>query len=83
MNKKRENKKMRKNLKITYQTGIKRLQPRIVIQGKWLKELGYIIGDEIVLNTIDDVIIIRRKNSEYCKVIEGTYNLNSQFDYID
>ena len=38
--------------------------PQIRLQGKWLKELGYEVGDEIIIKTEDDgKIIITKKEA--------------------
>ena len=46
-----------RKLKVTYapRTEYKEKIPRIVLQGKWLKELGFEVGDEIII-TVDDEI---------------------------
>ena len=46
-----------RKLKVTYAPGTeyKEKIPRIVLQGKWLKELGFEVGDEINI-TVDDEI---------------------------
>lgn len=36
--------------------------PTILLKGHWLKEFGFNIGDQVVLNCNNDEIIIRKVN---------------------
>lgn len=49
-----------RKLKITYAPGANHKEqiPRIVLQGKWLKELGFEVGDNILVNGEDGILTI-------------------------
>lgn len=49
-----------RKLKVTYAPGAKYKEqiPRIVLQGKWLKELGFEVGDNIHVIGEDGVLTI-------------------------
>lgn len=44
--------------------------PKIQIQGKWLKELGFNIGDRVIVEYGDGAIHIRPAEPEACMVCE-------------
>ena len=39
-------------------------RPQIILQGKWLEDLGYKIGDKIEVNIIKDKIVIKKEPSQ-------------------
>lgn len=39
-------------------------RPQIILQGKWLQELGYQVGDRIDVTIIKDKIIIKKEPSQ-------------------
>ena len=49
-----------RKLKVTYAPGseYKEQIPRIVLQGKWLKELGFEVGEHVIINTSNEKIAI-------------------------
>lgn len=50
-----------KNMKVYSGTGTSDLTiPRIVLQGKWLKGLGFSVGDQITITYAEDKITIMR-----------------------
>ncbi|MEG0528237.1 MAG: SymE family type I addiction module toxin [Longicatena sp.] len=54
-----------RKLKVTYAPGseYKEQIPRIVLQGKWLKELGFEVGEHVIISYSNENIIIS-KNKE-------------------
>lgn len=54
-----------RKLKVTYALGseYKEQIPRIVLQGKWLKELGFEVGEHVIISYSNENIIIS-KNKE-------------------
>ncbi len=54
-----------RKLKVTYAPGTeyKEQIPRIVLQGKWLKELGFEVGEHVIISVTNENIIIY-KNRE-------------------
>ena len=36
-------------------------RPQIILQGKWLQELGYQVGDRIEVTIVKDKIIIKKE----------------------
>ena len=55
-----------RKLKVTYAPGseYKEQIPRIVLQGKWLKELGFEVGEHVIINTSSENIIVLSKQNE-------------------
>lgn len=51
-----------RKLKITYTPGTeyKEQTPRIVLQGKWLKELGFEVGEHIIISATNENIVISK-----------------------
>lgn len=51
-----------RKLKITYTPGTeyKEQTPRIVLQGKWLKELGFEVGEYIIVSSSKKSIVISK-----------------------
>lgn len=50
-----------KSMKVYQGTGTSDVTiPRIVLQGKWLKELGFSVGDQITISYAEDKITIMR-----------------------
>ncbi len=50
-----------KNMKVYEGTGTSDITiPRIVLQGKWLKGLGFSVGDRIIITYEEDKITIMR-----------------------
>ena len=54
-----------RKLKVTYAPGseYKEQIPRIVLQGKWLKELGFEVGEHVIISYSNENIILS-KNKE-------------------
>lgn len=50
-----------RKLKVTYAPGseYKEQIPRIVLQGKWLKEFGFEVGDNILVTCESDLLTIK------------------------
>ncbi|MDE8259735.1 SymE family type I addiction module toxin [Erysipelothrix rhusiopathiae] len=54
-----------RKLKVTYTPGseYKEQIPRIVLQGKWLKEFGFEVGEHVIVSaTNGNIIISKNKN---------------------
>ena len=51
-----------RKLKVTYAPGTeyKEKIPRIVLQGKWLKELGFGVGEHVIVSFSSDNIIVSK-----------------------
>ena len=49
-----------RKLKVTYAPGseYKEQIPRIVLQGKWLKELGFEVGEHVTINYSNENIVV-------------------------
>ena len=54
-----------RKLKVTYAPGAKYKEkiPRIVLQGKWLKELGFEVGEHVIISTSSENIIVLSKQN--------------------
>lgn len=39
-------------------------RPQIILQGKWLEDLGYQVGDRIEVNIIKNKIVIKKEPSQ-------------------
>ena len=39
-------------------------RPQIILQGKWLQELGYQVGDRIEVTIVKDKITIKKEPSQ-------------------
>lgn len=53
-----------RKLKVTYAPGteLKDKIPRIVLQGKWLRELGFEVGEYVVIYCNRNKIVVLNKN---------------------
>ena len=51
--------KDKRTLKVYEAPGDRREVPKIILQGKWLKEAGYEIGDSIEISIDKDQIVIK------------------------
>ena len=51
-----------RKLKVTYAPGAKYKEqiPRIVLQGKWLKELGFEVGEHVTINYSNENIVVSK-----------------------
>lgn len=50
-----------KNMKVYQGTGRNYVEvPKIVLQGKWLNDLGFSVGDQIIVTCSEDKITIMR-----------------------
>lgn len=51
-----------RKLKVTYTPGTecKEKIPRIVLQGKWLKELGFEVGEYVIVNRSREKIVVSK-----------------------
>ena len=51
-----------RKLKVTYAPGseYKEQIPRIVLQGKWLKELGFEVGEYVIISPSNENIVISK-----------------------
>ena len=51
-----------RKLKVTYAPGAKHKEkiPRIVLQGKWLKELGFEVGEHITVSSYSENIVVSK-----------------------
>ena len=55
-----------RKLKVTYAPGTeyKEKTTRIVLQGKWLKELGFEVGEHVIISTSSENIIVLSKQND-------------------
>lgn len=53
-----------KILKVYESTGFNSIKPRILLQEKWLEQLGYNIGDYIIVSYDQEQISIRLESKE-------------------
>ena len=51
-----------RKLKVTYAPGTeyKEKTPRIVLQGKWLKELGFEVGQHVIVSLSSEKIVVSK-----------------------
>mgnify|MGYP000564753964 FL=1 len=51
-----------RKLKVTYAPGseYKEQIPRIVLQGKWLKELGFEVGEYVIISPSNENIVVSK-----------------------
>ena len=51
-----------RKLKISYAPGANHKEeiPRIVLQGKWLKELGFEVGEHVTINYSNENIVVSK-----------------------
>ena len=51
-----------RKLKVTYAPGseYKEQIPRIVLQGKWLKELGFEVGQHVIVSLSSEKIVVSK-----------------------
>ena len=52
-----------RQLTISYMPGSGKYYPMIRLQGKWLRDLGFRVGDKVVVETTDNKIVITKTDN--------------------
>ena len=52
---------MCKKMKVSYKWQNKKCVPSMILTGQWLEELGFFVGHNVEIFTMDNTILIKRK----------------------
>lgn len=52
---------MAKKMKVSYKWQNKKCVPSVILSGQWLEDLGFFVGHNVEIFTMEDTILIKRK----------------------